>query len=105
MDHEEVYILFIDSKSQLIAEKCVSKGGINASAISSRELFIEALKTKATAIILLHNHPSGDPSPSNADIKFTNEVKESGKLIGIPLLDHIIIGNNTFVSFKESSIL
>lgn len=105
LDHEEVYILFIDSKSQLIAEKCVSKGGINASAISSRELFIEALKTKATAIILLHNHPSGDPSPSNADIKFTNEVKESGKLIGIPLLDHIIIGNNTFVSFKESSIL
>lgn len=97
--------MMVDSKSQLICEKCISKGGVNASAISSRELFIEALQRKAAAIILLHNHPSGDPSPSNADINFTNQIKEAGSIIGIPLLDHIIIGNNRFVSFKESLLI
>lgn len=105
LGHEEIHILLLDTKSQLISEKCISKGGVNASAISSRELFIEALNKKASAIILLHNHPSGDPSPSNADLVFTKQIEKSGMLLGIPLLDHIIIGNNRFVSFKESSLL
>lgn len=105
LNHEEVHLLMLDSKSQLLSEKCISKGGVNATAISARELFVESLHKRAVAIILLHNHPSGDPSPSRADISFTKQIKEAGELIGIPLLDHIIIGNNRFVSFRESSLL
>ncbi len=97
--------MLVDSKMQLLSEKCIAKGGINASSISARELFIEALQKKATAIILVHNHPSGDPTPSSADIAFTKQIKEAGEMIGIPLLDHIIIGNNRFVSFKESTLI
>lgn len=108
MRHEQqelMKLLMLNTKSKLIAETNISKGTVNASLVSPRELFIEALEKHAVSIILLHNHPSGDPMPSKHDILITQRVKEAGKLIGIELLDHIIIGNNCYKSFAEEKLL
>lgn len=105
LSQEQMKLLMFDTKSKLIFEMDMSKGTVNAALISPRELFIEALKRNAVSIILLHNHPSGDPVPSENDILFTNQVKKSGDLIGISLLDHIIIGDNCYKSFAEMQLL
>ena len=73
------------------------------SLISPREIFLAALENRAVNIILVHNHPSGDPSPSKADKVLTFQVRDSGEQIGIPLLDHVVIGDNRYVSFKEAN--
>ena len=78
---------------------------VNYAVMSTRELFIAALRCRAVSIILLHNHPSGDPTPSEEDIRLTHRVYAAGQLIGINLLDHIIIGDNCYISFNESGIL
>ena len=78
---------------------------INASLITPRELFIEALQKNAVSIIILHNHPSGDPTPSHEDMLTTKRILDAGALIGIDLLDHIIIGNNCYMSFREEGML
>ena len=90
---------------KVIGETDISKGTVNASLVSPRELFIEALEKNAVSIILMHNHPSGDPVPSKNDILLTRRVKDAGNLIGIELLDHIIIGNNCYISFAEQRLL
>ncbi len=105
LNQEQMKLLMLDTKSKLICEMDISKGTVNAALISPRELFIEALHRNAVSIILLHNHPSGDPMPSASDIAFTKQVKEAGELIGIELLDHIIIGNNCYKSFSEMKLL
>lgn len=102
---EHMKLLMLNTKSKLIGEKNVSKGTVNASLISPRELFIAALEREAVSIILLHNHPSGDPTPSSEDILLTKRVKDAGDLIGIELLDHIIIGNNCYISFAEKKMI
>ena len=102
---EHMKLLMLNTKSKLVGEADVSKGTVNASLISPRELFIEALGKSAVSIILLHNHPSGDPTPSENDIFITKRIQEAGKLIGIELLDHIIIGNNCYMSFAEAKLL
>lgn len=102
---EHMKLLMLNSKSKLLGEKNVSKGTVNASLVSPRELFIEALDKQAVAIILIHNHPSGDPTPSSNDILVTKRIREAGALIGIELLDHIIIGNNCYISFAEEKLL
>lgn len=102
---EVMKLLVLNSKAELIDEIDISKGTVNASLITPRELFVEALKKEAVSIILLHNHPSGDPTPSRDDILTTKRISESGYLIGIELLDHIIIGNNCYVSFQEEKLL
>ncbi len=102
---EQMKLLMLNTKSKLLGEKNISKGTVNASLVSPRELFIEALEKQAVSIILLHNHPSGDPHPSSNDILLTKRIKEAGKLIGIELLDHIIIGNNCYISFAEEGLL
>lgn len=102
---ERMKLLLLNTKSRLIGETEISKGTVNAAIVSPRELFIEALQKNAVSIILLHNHPSGDPKPSREDILVTKKVQEAGWLIGIELLDHIIIGNNCYVSFKEQGYL
>ena len=75
------------------------------SVLTNREIFIEALRYQAVHILLLHNHPSGDPTPSMQDITITNQIAEASRLMNIPLLDHIIIGDNTFTSLKEKGYL
>lgn len=102
---EHMKLLMLNSKSKLLGEKDISKGTVNASLVSPRELFIEALDKQAVAIILLHNHPSGDTTPSENDLFLTKRVQEAGRLIGIELLDHIIIGNNCYMSFAEEKLL
>lgn len=102
---EHMKLLLLNSKSMLIGETNISKGTVNASIITPRELFIEALQKNAVAIVIMHNHPSGDPTPSQEDIITTNRIKNAGNLIGIELLDHIIIGNNCYISFRETGML
>lgn len=102
---EHTKLLMLNTKSMLLGECDISKGTVDASIITPRELFIEALQKNATAIVILHNHPSGDPTPSQEDINITARIKQAGEFIGIPLLDHIIIGNNCYSSFLESGAL
>lgn len=105
LQQETIWLLLLNTKHQLISDICISKGTVNSSVITPRELFIEALKYEAVNIILLHNHPSGDPTPSNNDISFTNRISKSGSILGIFLSDHIIIGDNKFYSFRENGNL
>lgn len=101
LEQEQMHVMFLDTKCKLIKDKRISSGTINQSLISPREVFVEALKCNCVNIVLVHNHPSGDPSPSQDDIKSTERVNKAGKIIGIRLLDHIIIGDNTYFSLKE----
>ena len=102
---EHMKLLMLNSKAKLLGETTISKGTVNASLITPRELFIEALQKNAVSIIILHNHPSGDPTPSREDMLTTKRILDAGALIGIELLDHIIIGNNCYMSFREEGIL
>ena len=102
---EHMKLLMLNTKSKLIGETEISKGTVNASLITPRELFIEALQKNAVSIIIMHNNPSGDPTPSREDQLTTRRIKEAGALIGIDLLDHIIIGNNCFISFRKEGLL
>lgn len=102
---EQMKLLMLNTKSKLIGESNISKGTVNASLVSPRELFIEALECGAVSIIMMHNHPSGDPTPSKSDLLLTKRVKDAGDLIGIELLDHIIIGNNCYISFAEEKLI
>jgi len=92
-------------KAELICERNISKGTVKASIITPRELFVEALKQEAVSIVLLHNHPSGDPTPSTDDRLITGRIAQAGALVGIDLLDHIIIGNHCYMSFREEGLL
>ena len=102
---EHLKLLMLNTRSRLIGESEISRGTVNMSVISPRELFIEALQRNAVYIILLHNHPSGDPMPSREDILVTQRIREGGSLLGIELLDHIIIGDNCYVSLAEQKLL
>ena len=87
----------------MIAERRLSSGSVRMALISPREIFMAALECRAVNILLVHNHPSGDPTPSRADRELTDNVREMGEKMDIPLLDHIVIGDNRYVSFKEES--
>ena len=102
-DTECVVLACVDAKGQLICEKQLSQGSVKMALISPREIFMEALRCKAVNILLVHNHPSGDPTPSRTDVELTDNVRELGEKMDIPLLDHIIIGDNRYISFKEES--
>ncbi|MFA9463631.1 MAG: DNA repair protein RadC [Velocimicrobium sp.] len=105
LEIEKVMLVLLNSKSKLIKEMDISHGTVNTSLISPREIFIEALRYKAVHIILVHNHPSGDPNPSNADILITKRMEEAGTLLGIKLMDHVIIGDNKYISLKKKGYL
>lgn len=98
---EELHIMMLDSRCRLISEKCLTKGTVNSSPADPRDVFIHALRCNAVSIVLVHNHPSGDVTPSREDIDFTMRVKDAGKSIGITLLDHIIIGFDNYISIME----
>lgn len=102
LETEQVRLLVLNGRNALTKEFVLSNGSFNSAMASPREIFYYALKHKAVSSILLHNHPSGEPSPSKEDLVLTRRIAETGKMIGIPLLDHIIIGNNRYVSLKES---
>lgn len=102
---ECVYLVCLDSKGQLISEKKLSDGCVNMALIPPREIFLAALESRAVNLILVHNHPSGNPSPSAQDRELTEAVSSMGKVLGIPLLDHVIIGDNTYYSFRNEKAL
>lgn len=108
MRHEPrecVVVMMLNSKNRLLHELVISTGTVNFSLVSPREIFLEALRYQAVSICLIHNHPSGDPSPSREDILITRRMKEAGELLGIYLLDHIIIGDNSYNSMKKRGII
>ncbi len=102
---EHFYVLLLDTKNKIISWGEISKGDLNSSIVHPREVFKYALKYSANSIICLHNHPSGDPTPSMQDIEITKRLQEVGNLVGIKLLDHIIIGYNKYISLREKGIM
>ncbi len=102
---EYLKIIMLNVKNIVLGVKDVSVGSLNSSIVHPREIFTEAIKKHSASIILCHNHPSGDPSPSGEDINVTRRIKECSKILGIDFLDHIVIGNGTYISLKEKGIM
>jgi DNA repair protein RadC len=105
LSQEHFVCLYLNTKNQVIHRKTVFIGSLNASIVHPREVFKEAIKRSAASIICAHNHPSGDPTPSREDIEVTKRLAECGRMIGIELLDHLIIGDRKFVSLKEKGYM
>ncbi|MFT9496765.1 MULTISPECIES: RadC family protein [Bacillota] len=102
LDQEHFEVLFLNTKNEIIGRKNIFKGSLNASIVHPREIFREAVKLSAASIIAGHNHPSGNPTPSREDIDVTKRLVDAGKVVGIEVLDHVIIGHNgKYVSLKE----
>jgi DNA repair protein RadC len=99
---EKLFVSMFDSKCHLIADRLVATGTVRSVQGSPREIFLRALEQGAVSIILLHNHPSGDPSPSRDDMLLTKRIRACGELLEIELSDHIIIGDNRYYSFREN---
>jgi len=104
LDQEVVKVLLLDTRNRLIKIEDVYRGSLNTSMIRVGELFREAVKQNAASIIVAHNHPSGDPSPSPDDVAVTRLMVEAGRLLDIPVHDHLVIGQNRFVSLKERGL-
>ncbi|MGG7176796.1 RadC family protein [Clostridium paraputrificum] len=105
LNQEVLKLIILNTKNKIIKVKDVFKGSLNSSIVHPREIYCEAIKCGGASIIICHNHPSGDPSPSKEDINITLRIKECGKIIGIDLLDHIILGDKDFISLKEKGII
>ncbi len=105
LEKEHCVAVYVDGKDCRITDVRLSVGSLNCSLLSAREIFKQALQCNAYAVILLHNHPSGDPAPSREDIQLTQRLKEASDIMEIPLLDHIIIGDNTYISLREKGVL
>lgn len=103
-EKEKILLLLLDNKLCLIKEYTVSVGTVNTSLLSVRDVFIEALRCRASFLMLLHNHPSGDPTPSRQDLLITRKIKEAGELMDISLIDHIIIGDGRYISLNEQKL-
>jgi DNA repair protein RadC len=105
LDREHFKILLLNTKNSVICVETISIGSLNASIVHPREVFKSAIKKSAASVILLHNHPSGNPEPSAQDIDVTHRLVEAGKILGIQVLDHIVFGDGIYVSMKEESLL
>lgn len=101
LQQEHFVVLFLNVKNQILHKKTIFVGSLNASIVHPREIFREAVKRSAASIICAHNHPSGVPTPSTEDIDVTTRLYEAGKIVGVDLLDHVIIGDHQFISMKE----
>ncbi|MEL4304706.1 RadC family protein [Methanococcoides sp. LMO-2] len=102
---EVLTALYLDTKNQILREEVVSIGSLNANIVHPREVFKSALMESSASVILTHNHPSGDPAPSREDIAVTEKLVEGGKILGINVLDHVIIGDGRYVSLKEEGFI
>jgi DNA repair protein RadC len=102
---EQFRVLFLDTKNRLIADEAQARGTVNHTPVYPREVVKRALELGATALILVHNHPSGDPTPSRADVEMTAEVKAAAGVLGIVLHDHLIVGNGRHLSFRREGLL
>jgi len=102
---EEFWILLLNNAAKVISRECISRGGLNSTIVDARVVFRRALAQCATSIILVHNHPSGRTDPSAQDIKLTKNLVEIGKIMGIPISDHLIIGDQDYYSFCDEGCL
>lgn len=101
MQQEHLICMYLNTKNEVIKKETIFKGSLNQSIAHPREVFKGAMKYSAARILIAHNHPSGDPVPSNQDIQFTKRIEYCGKMMGIELLDHLIIGEKTYISLRE----
>ncbi|MCO5183507.1 MAG: DNA repair protein RadC [Anaerolineae bacterium] len=104
LEKEHLRVILLDTRNRVISMPTIYVGSLNSSVVRIAELFRPAIKQNAAAIIVAHNHPSGDPSPSPEDVRVTREISKAGKLLSIELLDHVIIGRNRFISLKERGL-
>jgi DNA repair protein RadC len=102
---EQFYMLALNTKNQIVGVHLVSQGSLNSSVVHPREVFKRAMLNNACSIIVAHNHPSGNPAPSQTDIDVTRRLAEGGELLGIALLDHIITGDGNYISLKEKMLI
>lgn len=102
---EYFLVLLLDGKNRIIRRVQISEGSLNQSIVHPREVFNPAVRESAAAVILVHNHPTGDPAPSSEDLAITRRLKEAGEIMGIKVLDHIIVGDGDYVSFSERGVL
>ncbi len=102
---EQFRVLFLDNKNRLLADEAQSRGTVNHTPVYPREVVKRALELHATAIILVHNHPSGDPSPSRDDLEMTSAISEAATILGVVLHDHVIVGNGRWFSFRKEDLL
>ncbi len=105
MKKEIFKVILLNTKNEIISDVDVSIGSLNSSIVHPREVFVEAIRKSANSVILMHNHPSGNPKPSQEDIRITERLIEVGKIIGIEVLDHIVIGDGQYYSLKEESLI
>jgi DNA repair protein RadC len=104
LEHEELRVILLDTRNQVLDIICIYRGSLNSSQVRVAELFKAAVRRSCAAVIIVHNHPSGDPTPSADDIALTRAVIEAGKLLDIDVLDHLVIGQGKWVSFKERKL-
>lgn len=105
LKQENLKAIYLDSRNRIIKEKTIFVGSFNESVINQREIFRIAMEENAAAVILIHNHPSGDSNPSMADIEATQEIIKAGEILKIPLIDNIILGDRKYFSFKEKGLI
>ena len=105
LPQEEIRAAFFDTRHHLIREILITRGTVSSSIVTPREVFLAALRHRAVFVVLLHNHPSGDPTPSPEDILLTKRMAEAGEVLAVPLVDHIVIGDGRYVSLKEQGLL
>jgi DNA repair protein RadC len=105
LQKEHFICLFLNTKNHVIAQETLSMGSLNASIVHPREVFRAAMKCSSAAIICAHNHPSGDPTPSPEDIALTSRLMQAGEIVGIDVLDHLVIGDSSYVSLKEKGYM
>jgi DNA repair protein RadC len=101
LDREMFLAVLLDGRNRLRAEVCVSEGTLTTALVHPREVFAPAIRDRAAALILVHNHPSGDPTPSSEDVALTERLRQVGEIVGIRVLDHVVVGQGRFVSFAE----
>ena len=104
LDQEHLRVLLLNTKNQVLGISEVYKGNVNSSVIRAGEVFQEAVRSNCPSVIVVHNHPSGDPTPSQEDVQVTRQLVEAGRLLDIELLDHVVIGRQDFVSLKEKGL-
>src|SRR5690606_38247459 len=103
--HEEFHVLLLNTQNEVLRAMQVTRGTLDASLVHPREVFRAAISEAAASVILVHNHPSGDPTPSGEDRAVTRQLKGAGSVVGIAVLDHVIIGDGRYVSFAEAGLL
>ena len=105
LPHEEFWVMLLNRANKVIETKLVGRGGVSSTVVDSKVIFSFALESLASGIILAHNHPSGNLKPSNSDIRLTKKIVDAGKIMEVPILDHIIVGDNDYFSFADEGLI